>query len=107
MPFWNDGKMKVVNGVGYESQNLSHFTSSDYWATGSTNKSEMISTGWLGRYYDEKHFDFNMNPPEKPIAVQIGSNANLIFSGKGHMHLLLLMNQDLKGRRKRRIFWFG
>ena len=49
MPFWNDGKMKVVNGVGYESQNLSHFTSSDYWATGSTNKSEMISTGWLGR----------------------------------------------------------
>ena len=48
MPFWNEGQMKIVNGVGYESQNLSHFTSSDYWATGSTKKSDMVSTGWLG-----------------------------------------------------------
>ena len=63
-PFWNDGKMKIVHGVGYENQNLSHFTSSDIWATGTRNKSEM-STGWLGRYYDEKYFDYTTNPPSK------------------------------------------
>ena len=55
MPFWNEGQMKIVNGVGYESQNLSHFTSSDYWATGSTKKSDMVSTGWLGRYLSLIH----------------------------------------------------
>lgn len=107
MPFWNDGKMKVVNGVGYESQNLSHFTSSDYWATGSTNKSEMISTGWLGRYYDEKHFDFNMNPPEKPIAVQIGSNANLIFSGAQRSYAFAVANESRLERVAERGEFFG
>ena len=45
--FWENGKMRIVNGVGYEGQNLSHFTSSDYWATGSTNKSDMVSSGGL------------------------------------------------------------
>ena len=71
-------------------------SSSDYWATGSTKKSDMVSTGWLGRYYDEKHFDYNMNPPEKPIAVQI-DNTNLIFSGAQRSYAFAVaMNQDLK-----------
>ena len=65
IPFWKEGKMKVVHGVGYENQNLSHFTSSDIWATGTRNKSDM-STGWIGRFYDEKYFDYTINPPEKP-----------------------------------------
>ena len=45
MPFWKEGKMKVVHGVGYENQNLSHFTSSDIWATGTRNKSDMSTGG--------------------------------------------------------------
>ena len=107
MPFWNEGQMKIVNGVGYESQNLSHFTSSDYWATGSTKKSDMVSTGWLGRYYDEKHFDYNMNPPEKPIAVQIGSNANLIFSGAQRSYAFAVANESRLERVAERGEFFG
>ena len=93
MPFWDEGKMKVVNGVGYESQNGSHFTSSDYWATGSTNKSEMVSTGWLGRYYDEKYFDYATNPPDKPVAIQIGSNSNMIFKGDQRSYAFAFVNE--------------
>ena len=92
--FWENGKMRVVNGVGYEGQNLSHFTSSDYWATGSTNKSDMVSSGWLGRYYDEKYFDYTTNPPEKPVAVQIGSNANLIFNGASRNYAFAVANES-------------
>ena len=92
--FWNDGSMKVVQGVGYSDQNLSHFTSSDYWATGSTKKSEMVSSGWLGRYYDEKYFDYTTNPPEKPVAVQIGSNANLIFNGASRNYAFAVANES-------------
>jgi len=94
MPFWNEGKLKIVNGVGYENQNLSHFTSSDFWATGSTDKNEMISTGWLGRYYDEKYFDYSINPPDKPIAIQIGSQANLIFNGADRSYAFAVANED-------------
>jgi len=78
-PLWKDGEMKVVNGVGYENPNGSHFKSSEIWASATDNKE--VSTGWLGRYYDEKYLDYLTNPPEKPIAIQIGSRGNLIFNG--------------------------
>ena len=91
-PFWQEGMMKVVHGVGYENQNLSHFTSSDIWATGTRNKAEM-STGWLGRFYDEKYFDFTTNPPEKPVAIQIGSNSNMIFKGDQRSYAFAVANE--------------
>lgn len=90
--FWQEGMMKVVHGVGYENQNLSHFTSSDIWATGTRNKAEM-STGWLGRFYDEKYFDFTTNPPEKPVAIQIGSNSNMIFKGDQRSYAFAVANE--------------
>ena len=78
-PLWKDGEMKVVNGVGYENPSGSHFKSSDIWASATNNKK--ISTGWLGRYYDEKYLDYLTNPTEKPIAIQIGKRGNMIFNG--------------------------
>ena len=79
-PFWGDGKMKVVHGVGYEGQNLSHFRSSDIWATGS-DVDEVIDSGFMGRYYESQYPDFLSNPPEEPLAIQIGSVGNLMFTG--------------------------
>lgn len=79
-PFWNDGKMKVVHGVGYEDQSLSHFRSSDIWATG-TDEDEVLTSGFLGRHYEEQYPDYLNNPPEDPLAIQIGSVGNLMFRG--------------------------
>jgi uncharacterized protein (DUF1501 family) len=76
---WGDGAMKVVNGVGYEDQNLSHFRGSDNWAN--TNPGVTDYTGWMGRYFEGKYPDFLLNPPEIPAAIQIGSIGNLIFDG--------------------------
>lgn len=76
---WGDGAMKVVNGVGYENQNLSHFKGSDNWAN--TNPGVTDYTGWMGRYFEGKYPDFLLNPPEIPAAIQIGSIGNLIFDG--------------------------
>ncbi|MFT5280089.1 MAG: hypothetical protein ACI9P8_001729 [Bacteroidia bacterium] len=77
---WGDGKMKVVHGVGYDDQNLSHFRSSDIWGTGS-DASETVDSGFLGRYYEEEYPDFLNNPPSDPLAIQIGSIGNLMFRG--------------------------
>ncbi len=76
---WGDGAMKVVHGVGYENQNLSHFTGSDNWAN--TNPGETDYTGWMGRYFEGKFPDFLLDPPPMPAAIQIGSIGNLIFDG--------------------------
>lgn len=78
-PLWKEGAMKVIHGVGYENQNLSHFKSSEIWAT--TTKDSYVNSGWLGRYYEEKYLDYMTNPPEKPLAIQVGSGGDLIFSG--------------------------
>jgi uncharacterized protein (DUF1501 family) len=77
---WGEGQMKVVHGVGYPQQNLSHFRSSDIWASAADTVFE--PTGWWGRYYEHLYPDYLINPPEIPPAIQIGSIGNLIFEGQ-------------------------
>jgi uncharacterized protein (DUF1501 family) len=45
------GKVTVLQGIGYSSPDLSHFTSRHYWEVGGTSTS--LQTGWLGRYLDQ------------------------------------------------------
>jgi uncharacterized protein (DUF1501 family) len=78
-PLWGEGAMKVVHGTGYPEQNLSHFTSSDIWA--STENLQRIRTGWMGRYFEDIYPDYLVEPPAIPAAIQIGSFGNLIFEG--------------------------
>lgn len=77
---WNAGSMKVIHGVGYQDQNLSHFRSSDIWATSSV-VDDQVDAGWLGRYYENIYSDYLSNPPEIPAAIQIGSIGNPAFLG--------------------------
>lgn len=76
--FWDDDRMHVINNVGYPEQNLSHFRSSDIWASAS-DADENIPSGVLGRYFEEEFPDFLTSPPADPPAIQIGGPANLLF----------------------------
>ena len=87
---WGDGKMKVLHGVGYPDQDLSHFRSSDIWAT--AEETEEISTGWMGRYFEELYPDYLTTPPERPAAIQIGSVGNLIFEGAENNYAFTVAN---------------
>ena len=89
---WGDGKMKVVHGVGYQDQSLSHFTSSDIWAAA---KEEVeYEEGFLGRHFTEKYPDYLINPPVDPLAIQIGSIGNLIFDDQDISYSFLVSNPD-------------
>jgi len=79
-PLWGDGKMKVVHGVGYDDQSLSHFRSADIWAS-STDEDEVLTSGFMGRYYENQYPNFLNSPPPEPLAIQIGSVGNLMFTG--------------------------
>jgi uncharacterized protein (DUF1501 family) len=46
-PFWDDGKMAIINGIGYPNPNYSHFRSMDIWYTAEPDK--MSADGWLGK----------------------------------------------------------
>ncbi len=44
---WDQGKVGVINGIGYPNPNRSHFRSMDVWHTAEPEK--IGATGWLGR----------------------------------------------------------
>lgn len=77
---WSDGKMGVIQNVGYPDSNLSHFRSSDIW-TSASDADEVLETGWVGRYLDGEFPDFSESPTDNPLAVQIGGASSLLFQG--------------------------
>src|SRR5919106_2260062 len=46
-PFWDRGKMAIVNGIGYAKPDYSHFRSMDIWYT--AQPETMGTDGWLGK----------------------------------------------------------
>ncbi len=80
VPLWEEGKMSVIQSVGYENGDLSHFRSTDIWLTGSDHD-EYLATGWVGRHLDLQNPNFISEPPTSPLAVQIGGASSLLFKG--------------------------
>ena len=91
MPLWNDGAMKVVNTVGYPDQNLSHFRSTDIWASAS-DADEETDSGWLGRFLEGQFPDFLTNPPEIPPAIQIGSSGTIVFDNQDMLNMGVIVD---------------
>ena len=44
---WDEGKVAIINGIGYSNPNRSHFRSMDIWHTAEPEK--VAREGWLGR----------------------------------------------------------
>lgn len=71
---FDDGKLTAVQAVAYPNQNRSHFRSTDIWSSGSA-ADEFLTTGWLGRYFNDKYPDYpdgypNENEPD-PFAITL------------------------------------
>lgn len=54
---YEDGKMHLIQGSGYENTNGSHFKSTDLWLTGgdSTSENFNLTSGWVGRYLEYEY----------------------------------------------------
>ena len=81
---YDEGKMKVVQSVGYPEQDFSHFRSSDIWQTGA-DVNEVLNTGWVGRYLKYEYPNYpngfpNTTMPD-PLAVEISYSLSLSLQG--------------------------
>lgn len=47
----DEGKLGVIQNVGYPNPNRSHFRSGEIWETAS-DTDDFLATGWIGRYFD-------------------------------------------------------
>jgi len=75
---YDDGMMAVVQNVGYESPNRSHFRSTDIWLSAS-DSNVVIDDGWVGRYLAKVLPDHNPINTEHPMAIQIGSTQSALL----------------------------
>ncbi|REJ82426.1 MAG: DUF1501 domain-containing protein [Bacteroidetes bacterium] len=81
---FNDGKVGIIQSVGYPQQNYSHFRSTDIWMTAS-DANQVLSSGWAGRYLNYEYPNYPNGYPNPtmpdPLALQIGSSVSLALQG--------------------------
>ncbi len=51
MSLYDDGKLGLIQNVGYPNPDRSHFRSMEIWHTAS-DSDDFLGTGWIGRYFD-------------------------------------------------------
>ncbi len=82
---YDNNQLSIVQNVGYESPNRSHFRSTDIWLSGS-DANTYEDEGWVGRYLTRKFPTYPITLPEQPLAVQLGSvESMLLQSNVGSM----------------------
>ena len=97
---FNDGKMSIVQSVGFENPSFSHFRDTDFWNSGDTrrNRRERVKTGWLGRYLETEYPGYpdaypNAEMPD-PLAIQISNFPTLTVQGAIYSMGLSITNPE-------------
>jgi len=96
---YDSGYLRILQSVGYPSQNKSHFASTDVYSTGNDGNSWLNGgdSGWIGRFIESYYYDLVQQT--FPIGVEIGSKTNSLgFHGaEEHGLSLNIEGQDASG----------
>lgn len=81
---FQEAALTIVQNVGYENQNRSHFRSTDIWDSGS-RADEVLTTGWMGRYLDTRYPGYPAEYPNAenphPVAIALGPSVSETCQG--------------------------
>lgn len=97
---FNEGKMNIVQSVGYENPSFSHFRDTDVWNSGDSrrNRRERIKTGWMGRYLESEYPGypdaFPTTEMPDPLAIQISNYPTLAVQGSIYSMGLSITNPE-------------
>ncbi len=79
---YDEGKMRIIQSVGYENVNKSHFRGRDIWMMGG-DYDEYKNSGWMGRYLDHIYPNYPTDYPSAdmpdPLGLEIGMTVSLGF----------------------------
>lgn len=72
---YDEGKLHVLQSVGYPQPNFSHFRSTDIW-TSASDSDKVVTSGWIGRELYTKHPTYPTNYPNPnnldPLSITYG-----------------------------------
>ncbi len=96
---YDKGWLRIMQSVGYPSQNKSHFKSTDLYLTGNDGNNLLNGedTGWMGRFMELFYSDLIIET--YPLAVEIGSNKTSLgfHAEEAHGLSLNITGQDPAG----------
>ena len=96
---YDNDLLRIIQSVGYPSQNKSHFASTDIYSTANDGNSwdNGNNSGWIGRFMESYYADLIQN--SYPLGVEIGSKSNSLgFHGESEHGLSININgQDPSG----------
>jgi uncharacterized protein (DUF1501 family) len=83
--FSDEKRMKIIQNVGYNKPDFSHFRSMDIWQSASDHD-QYLTSGWIGRYLEKKHPNFPEQYPNNsfphPLAIELGWQSSLALTGQ-------------------------
>ncbi len=98
---YDQGRMGIIQSVGYPDQNRSHFRSMEIWSSGSSAQ-EFVNTGWLGRYLDQEAPGFPSGYPNTqypdPFAISMDSYVSETCQGAAANYAMTLENPFTLGQ---------
>ena len=56
---YDEQRLKIIQNVGYEQPDFSHFRSMDIWQSAS-DSDEFLNSGWIGRFIESEHPDLSL-----------------------------------------------
>ena len=96
---YDNDLLRIIQSVGYPSQNKSHFASTDIYSTANDGNSwdNGNNSGWIGRFMESYYGGLMQN--SYPLGVEIGSKSNSLgFHGENEHGLSVNINgQDPSG----------
>ncbi|MFN0203994.1 MAG: DUF1501 domain-containing protein [Bacteroidia bacterium] len=79
---YNDGKMAIIQSVGYPNPDFSHFRATDIWLT-AADSNQILDSGWAARYLNSEYPNYPVGYPNStmpdPLAIQISSSLSPVF----------------------------
>lgn len=94
---YNNGRLHIIQNVGYPNQNFSHFRSADIWFTAS-DANEYLTSGMGGRYLNMEYPGFPVGYPNSsmpdPLGIQVGSLLSVFFQGPASQMGIAINNPE-------------
>ena len=96
---YDQGRVKIIQGVSYKNNNGSHFRGRDIWFMGG-GFDDYYSSGWVGRYLQNEYApqqypdDFPNASMLDPLAIELGSDVSLIFHQEGNIPTSISLGSD-------------
>ena len=93
---FDEKRLKIIQNVGYETPDFSHFRSMDIWESAS-DYNKFVTSGWMGRYIENQHPEYPQSYPNNqypdPLSIELGA-PSLLLTAKNSFTSFVARNPE-------------